>query len=109
MPHRFLLALALLLVPALALADGLAGTYGVEGRNTSGPAYSGTLVITGADEALTFLWDTGSTYRGAGVREGRIVTVDWGAPYPVVYAIMPDGELHGTWDDGRALEKLIPR
>ncbi len=40
------------------------------------------------------------------MREGRVVTVDWGAETPVVYVVMPGGALHGTWDGGMALERL---
>lgn len=109
MTRRILLALAVLLAPALALAEGLAGTYRAEGRDGEGRSYSGTVVITETDGQLTFLWDIGSTYRGSGLREGRVVTIDWGGDYPVVYVVMPDGELHGTWDDGRAVERLLPR
>ncbi len=109
MTRRILFALVLLLTPALALADSLAGTYRVDGRNPDGSSYAGTVVITGADDRLEFLWDTGTTFRGTGVREGRVVTVDWGDAYPVVYVVMPDGELHGTWADGYGLDRLSPR
>ena len=36
-------------------------------------------------------------------------TVEWGSDYPVYYLILPSGELHGTWANGTALERLIPR
>ena len=48
-------------------------------------------------------------HRGVGVLDGRVVTVDWGDATPVIYVVMEDGELHGTWADGTALEKLTPR
>lgn len=51
----------------------------------------------------------GDTIRGQGTREGRILTIDWGDKTPVIYVVMPDRTLHGTWDDGLALEKLTPR
>ena len=54
-------------------------------------------------------WRVGrETYTGEGRIDGRVLTVDWGAEDPIVYVLMPDGELHGTWADGRALEKLSP-
>lgn len=47
-----------------------------------------------------------SSDAGTGMREGRVVMVNWGADAPVVYVIVPGGELHGMWARGRALEWL---
>lgn len=58
---------------------------------------------------MGFAWRIGNeTYSGEGLIDGRIVAVNWGAETPVVYVVMPDGDLHGTWDDGYALERLSP-
>lgn len=108
-PRRLLLALPLLLLPALALADGLAGTYRAEGRNPDGSAYTGSARIEDDGATIRVFWKVGaSSYSGVGFRDGRVVVVDWGQTDPVVYVVMSDGELHGTWAGGRALERLIP-
>ncbi len=88
----------------------IAGTYASNGLNADGSAYNGVADITEQGGAVEFTWVVaGDTMRGQGSRDGRVVTVDWGASTPVIYVVMPDGTLHGTWDDGKALEKLTPR
>ncbi len=88
----------------------IAGSYTAAGLNADGSKYSGTTEIVEQGDAVEFTWLVqGDTMRGSGTREGRVVTVDWGAATPVIYVIMPDGTLHGTWDDGATLEKLTPR
>lgn len=109
MTRRFLLTLVLLLTPALALAQSIAGTYTAQGRNPDGSRYSGTVTITEKGNAVYFAWNVGSYYEGTGTRNQDVVTVDWGSDYPVYYLVMPSGELHGTWANGTALERLIPR
>lgn len=121
--RRLILAAALALPAAAALSqDGkksasadpfaasgvsVAGSYAAEGRNPDGSAYSGQVTIRQDGTRVSMDWRIGTdTYSGDGVVEGRVVTVDWGAETPVVYVVMPDGDLHGTWDDGRGLEKL---
>ena len=92
-----------------AQAAGLTGAYVAEGRNPDGSAYRGDVVIVDADGQIGVSWRVGSqAYRGQGALDGRVLTVDWGSATPVIYVVMPDGSLHGTWDDGRALEKLTP-
>ncbi|WP_425049283.1 hypothetical protein [Psychromarinibacter sp. S121] len=87
----------------------IAGTYSSRGLNADGTEYMGRAQIVQQGEAVEFTWFVGNdTFRGRGAIDGRLVAVDWGAESPVVYVVMPDGELHGTWDDGRALEKLTP-
>ncbi len=95
--------------PAFGETD-LSGLYAVDGRNPDGSAYSGALSLTHAGDTIAAHWTVGAdSYRGSGTLENRIVTVDWGSTYPVIYVVMPDGSLHGTWDNGRALEKASPR
>mgnify|MGYP006295797075 CR=1 FL=1 len=87
----------------------IAGRYRAEGRNPDGSAYSGTVAVVQQGDAVEFTWQVGNdSYRGAGTIEGRVGTVDWGDTHPVVYVVMPDGELHGTWADGTALERMRP-
>ena len=87
----------------------IAGRYTAEGRNPDGSGYSGTAEISQDGDAVAIAWSVGgSAYRGTGVIEGRVVTVDWGDATPIVYVLMPDGSLHGTWADGTALERITP-
>lgn len=109
MIRRILFALALVLAPAVAFAQSLAGVYDCQGRNPNGSTYSGTVTVSQNGGELAFSWDVGSSYRGTGFQDGRVVTIDWGDANPVVYVVMPNGALHGTWANGLALERLTPR
>jgi len=109
MLRRFFLALPLVLLPALAFAQSVAGNYRAEGMNPDGSSYSGTVTVTETGPVLTFHWDiAGDTYDGTGQRDGDVIRVDWGDAFPVVYVVMPSGELHGTWGNAHGLERLIP-
>ena len=93
-----------------AMQRSLAGRYKAEGRNPDGSSYSGQVTIIQQGQAVDFTWVIGNdTYRGTGMIEGRVVTVDWGEATPVVYVVMENGALHGTWADGTALERLSPQ
>ena len=90
-------------------AKSISGNYSADGRNPDGSTYTGKVQITEMGSAVGVAWQVGSQgYTGSGRREGRVLTVDWGDQHPVIYVIMPNGELHGTWANGRALEKLVP-
>lgn len=92
-----------------ALAD-VSGSYFAEGRNPDGSTYTGDVRIVQEDGYASVSWRVGSqSYQGQGPINGDVITVDWGDAHPVIYVVMPDGELHGTWADGKALEKLTPR
>ena len=107
---RLLLTLALLLAPTFALAQSLTGMYDVWGRNLDGAAYEGSAEVRDDGETVTIFWNTTiGKYSGTGVREGKTVLIDWGSDYFIVYTVMRDGELHGTWADGYALDRLKPR
>lgn len=112
-----LAALALLAAKSVAAqgkkpgsARSLFRSYAVQGRNPDGTPYSGAARLTEAPGGqVTVTWTIdGQSYSGTGPRDGHVLLVDWGDPHPVVYVIMPDGELHGTWADGTALDKLTP-
>lgn len=97
------------LMPMAAAAQGqsLTGRYRAEGRNPDGSIYSGSVELNDAFGKITMIWKVGSqSYEGLGTRDGRVLTVDWGDTHPVVYVVMPDGSLHGTWANGTALERL---
>ena len=107
---RLTLTLALLLAPTLALAQSLSGLYDVWGRNLAGDVYTGTAEIRDTGAEIGFYWSTtAGSYSGSGTREGNILLVDWGSDYLIVYTVMDDGELHGTWADGYGLDRLSPR
>ncbi|KHQ52101.1 LIC10280 family protein [Mameliella alba] len=88
----------------------ITGAYRVAGRNPDGSAYTGTLEMTANGAQYQLAWTiAGQVFRGTGRLEGRILTVDWqGDSNPVVYVLMPNGALHGTWADGHALDRLEP-
>ena len=104
------LSLPLLAAPLAAQSDRpIPGHYTAHGRNPDGSAYTGTVRITEQDGVVGLAWQVGSqNYIGSGKRVGRVVTVDWGSDAPVIYVVMGNGELHGTWAGGRALELLTP-
>lgn len=110
------LALALAMAPVagqpvLAQSEtSISGTYRAAGMNPDGTKYSGRVQIAEQGSIVAINWQIASqSYSGRGIRDGRVVTVDWGADTPVVYVVMANGELHGTWDNGAALERLIPQ
>ena len=103
------LILALACVATPALSQSVSGNYRAEGRNPDGSAYSGTVQIYDRKGEVRVEWQVGNqNYSGTGTRNGDVVWVDWGDTHPVVYVRMPSGELHGTWANGRGLERLIP-
>lgn len=106
---RLVLAAPFALIDSLAAAD-VTGSYTAQGRNPDGSAYAGSAELVQEDGFVSIRWTIGGqTYTGQGPVNGDVVTIDWGSSAPLVYVIMPDGELHGTWADGTALDKLIPR
>ncbi|EBA15105.1 hypothetical protein RSK20926_04457 [Roseobacter sp. SK209-2-6] len=103
------LTVALLGLSTPVAAQSVSGSYRAEGRNPDGSAYSGTVQIREAQGQISMNWQVGSqSYAGSGTRNGDVVWVNWGDTHPVVYVRMPSGELHGTWANGRGLERLIP-
>ncbi len=95
-------------LPALAQSVDINGPYRAEGRNPDGSAYGGQAVVAEVNGAVQINWTVGDrTYSGNGVREGQVVMVNWGQADPVVYVVMPNGDMHGTWAGGSALEKLV--
>mmetsp|Transcript_22313 Transcript_22313/g.35572 ORF Transcript_22313/g.35572 Transcript_22313/m.35572 type:complete len:137 (+) Transcript_22313:4825-5235(+) len=101
---------ALGLFSGAAWAQDLSGSYTAEGRNPDGSAYTGEVQMTQSADVISMAWRVGSSsYIGTGVRAGRVLTIDWGQATPVVYVVMSDGSLHGTWADGLGLERLTPQ
>ena len=88
----------------------ISGSYAADGMNADGSRYAGAVEIAQKGTSIDMRWSiAGDSYAGTGRLEGRVLTVDWGSDKPIVYLVMEDGALHGTWNDGTALEKLTPR
>ena len=99
--------LAIVAAGALA-AQGINGLYNVEGRNPDGSTYRGTAQLVELNGAVTIAWQVaGQGYQGTGSRVGDVIRVNWGDQHPVVYVVMPSGQLHGTCANGMALERLV--
>ncbi|MFZ1814999.1 MAG: caspase family protein [Rhizobiaceae bacterium] len=97
---------------ASAEPDGVPvnGTYSVKGRNPDGSPYSGKLAVKGDGTNYDLKWSiSGSSYRGRGILDRGILTVDWGSTQPIVYAVAADGSLHGLWESGKGSEVSTPR
>lgn len=112
----FFLAVPVLLVwhPANAqvqqdiVISSLVGSYKVEGRNPDGSSYKGSLEISVNDNVANFNWAIGSQkFRGQGSLIGNVLVVNWGDAAPVIYTIDLDGNLTGTWKNGRASERAV--
>jgi len=85
------------------------GSYRVDGRNPDGSRYSGAAEIRDRGDHIDIEWQVASkSYRGTGKLDGNVLTVDWGAATPVVYALAADGSLRGLWSSGRGEEVLTP-
>ncbi|MCO6383723.1 hypothetical protein [Oceanicola sp. 502str15] len=109
MRHALITLAALPLFALPAFAEGLTGSYTVEGKNPDGSSYFGTAELVENGTAVSLTWTVaGSSFAGAGIVDGKLITVQWGDPNPVYYVITPSGALHGTWADGTALDRLTP-
>ena len=86
-----------------------AGSYRVQGTNPNGSPYRGTLTIERSGSLYLFQWKIGQdTFQGQGTLNGRMLTIDWGSPDPIIYQVMNDGTLEGTWAKGQGKESVIP-
>ncbi|MEQ8895744.1 MAG: hypothetical protein RID23_01545 [Roseovarius sp.] len=112
--RRLFTAAALAMLATAATAHdtqilNIAGQYTAQGRYPDGRAYTGQAEIFQQGSEVEIYWSIdGQSYQGRGNVQGRIVTVNWGAATPIIY-VVNDPELHGTWDGGSALERLVPR
>jgi Caspase domain len=85
------------------------GSYRVDGKNADGSGYQGDVEITRQGDRYHLTWQVGSSsYEGDGKLSGNLLTVNWGAATPVVYALGSDGSLSGLWDAGKGEETLTP-
>lgn len=108
--RRVLLAASFVVTAGGALAQSISGGYLADGRNPNGSSYSGRVQISDSGGNVAMSWQVGSqAYSGTGRHDGQVLTVNWGDSHPVIYVIMRNGELHGTWANGHGLEKLTPQ
>jgi len=85
------------------------GSYRVQGTNPNGSPYRGTLSIERSGSLYLFRWQIGKdTFQGQGTLNDRTLTIDWGSPDPIIYQVMNDGTLEGTWAKGQGKENVIP-
>jgi len=84
------------------------GRYTVTGHNPNGTSYDGTVDISRSPSGGYSLdWKVGrDAYHGEGTLDGGILTVQWGAETPVVYALTGTNELKGLWSGGGGEETL---
>jgi len=102
------LAAGMMALAAPVAAQSISGNYRAEGRNPDGTPYSGVVTIREEGAMVYIAWRVGNQgYNGTGTRNGDIIWIDWGSDYPIVYLRMPSGQLHGTWANGTALERLV--
>lgn len=87
------------------------GEYDVAGTRADGKEYQATLSIEPDGSEFLFEWRFADNQiiKGTGHMNGDTVVVEWGANYPAIYQIQPDGVLKGTWDNGKATETLTPQ
>ncbi len=91
-------------------AVNLVGKYKANGRNPNGSRYKGKVVITRNGDIYHMQWWIGKqTYRGRGKLVQNILTIDWGQADPVIYQVLANGTLKGSWAAGRAIENLTKR
>lgn len=84
------------------------GAYRAVGYHDGGK-YEGAVAISRQGERYRLDWKVGKeAYHGEGALEGNLLSVDWGSPTPVVYALAADGSLRGLWNAGAGEETLTP-
>lgn len=101
-------------LPLSALAGdikitSLEGKYTSRGKNPDGSSYVGTAEIRTEGNIVYIGWRiAGQKFSGHGRLNGNVLTINWGDTTPVVYAVLPNGVLQGTWSNGKATDVLTP-
>lgn len=97
-------------MPTAPAEMNITGNYDVKGTSPDGSRYEGTVTITGdAQSGFQLNWKIGADeYQGTGTLAGDTLTVEWGAPEPVIYQIKDGGaKLKGKWGKkGKGRETL---
>lgn len=100
--------------PPVSTSSGLAnksiaGRYAAEGKNPDGSAYTAIVTIEKLSNGYRFIWDFGkTTMQGKGDFSSGKLVVDWGDNSPAIYTVAENGQLFGTWSNGKATEVLTP-
>ncbi len=82
------------------------GVYRAVGTNPNGSHYRGIAAITPDGERVQVKWWIGKQrFHGVGEYAGRMLVVNWGDKFPVVYSFAGD-LLKGEWADGTATDDL---
>jgi hypothetical protein len=87
--------------PDKAPESTLVGTYACEGTNPDGKTYSGIVEIIKHHDAYLVRWTMPDNTQvvGIGILNGGMLSVSYfgGTPSLVVYSVVENGKLHGTW------------
>jgi hypothetical protein len=102
--NKLVLAAALVAATTVGVAaQDFGGTYNVQGTNLNGSPYSGTAEVKViSDTTCEIYWTTGgTTSQGICMRYGPAFAAGYvmgdGTVGLVIYQIMDDGTLDGTW------------
>jgi hypothetical protein len=101
--------------PRVSTQNVRLGSYSVTGTNPDGSSYRGTAAIEKLAENYRITWNIGrDTFHGSGPLAGNVLTINWrraggGMGGVVIYKVVGDGTLTGTWSGGNATEVLVPR
>jgi hypothetical protein len=106
-------------LPAPAIAQDIAGTYAVEGKNPDGTAYSGTAVIAGSAGGnckITWSLANNQTTEAFCLRQDDVLAASYRLDKSIgliIYRIEEIGVLDGTWSlegrEGVGTERLSLR
>lgn len=100
--QRFVLAVGFAICAGPVVAQGIGGSYSVEGANFNGVPYEGTAEITlTSDVTCEIVWTTGpSVSAGICMRDGNAFTAAYelqGKVGLIIYMVQDDGSLVGSW------------
>lgn len=76
------------------------GSYSVQGTNSNGSGYSGSLDIVQKGEVWQLVWNVGSdVFDGVGITSGNVLAAAYGGAGcgVALYAVQPNGALDGIW------------
>jgi hypothetical protein len=92
--------------------EKLVGIYYVRGKNPNGAYYYGTAetLMEGATLRINWKWTNDKTDTGiANMVQNLVTAVVPGLNSPAIYTIGKDGVWRGTWDNGKAVEFMVPK
>jgi hypothetical protein len=105
-----------ILSPDVAYAQEVKlGWYDAQGSNPNGSRYHGSAVIKKVGNQYKITWTINRVkFYGSGPLSGNVLTINWrradgGDGGVVIYKVMKNGSLVGTWSNGNATEVLFPR